>query len=308
MSTLTFYQNHKEIIRRVLFIAGLLFVFVLVLESWGEIERLLRSVKPLEFTLSVVTGLLGTLTISVFFNRLLGKNGVVLSDRLAIKIYLVGQIAKYIPGKIWGIAYQISHVAGARAATGVVLANMENMFIVIYMTSMTAFVLVSLQLETIFTLASVIGGLVVFLLLYRTRLVLNIVHLVLKTIGQQDFVPVSSECIKPGPVEGVLFCVIFCSTYALSYILMLDAVFNFPPEQAYVYIVLLSIAWIGGVLTIIVPAGMGVRELIFVSFTSQLIPDQSMESIVSIAVVTRAWQLLQELAIMPVLFSLRREQ
>ena len=308
MSILSFYQDHKEVIRRVLFCLGLLFVFVLVWESRGEISRLLGAVKPFEFTLSVIVGLLGTLTVSVLFNRLLGKNGVILSDRLAVKIFLVGQIAKYIPGKIWGIAYQISHVAGARAATGVVLANLENMIIVIYMMSLTAIVLLSLQVQIAITLICVVGGTLLFLFLYRTDISLRFVQLLLNMLGQQNFAPESEKCVKPGSVEGILFCFIFCAAYALSYVLMLNAVFDFSHEQAYIYIALLSIAWIGGVLTVIVPAGMGIRELIFVSFTSQILPEQSMDSIVSIAVITRAWQLLQELAIMPVLVSLRREQ
>ncbi len=308
MSVTTVIQKHKEIIRRTLFLSGVLFVLALVWESWEEISNLLKTVKPVIFTLSILVGLFGTLTVSVFFNRLLAKNGVILSDRLAVKIYLVGQIAKYIPGKIWGIAYQISHVAGAKAATGVVLANMENMFIVIYMTSLTALVLLSTFIEIIYTLAIVIVGIAGFLFIYRTGIILRIVQFLLQAIGRQSFAPQTDECKRPGNLEGLVFCIIFCSAYALSYILMLESVFDYTYSEAFIYIALLSVAWIGGVLTILVPAGMGVRELIFVAFASQLIPEQSMETIVAIAVVTRFWQLIQELTIMPLLIFLRSEK
>ncbi|NKB38877.1 MAG: hypothetical protein GKR93_17225 [Gammaproteobacteria bacterium] len=308
MSIVSSIQQHKELIRRVLFLAGLLFVFSLVWKSWEEIRNLLESVKPMLFILSILVGLFGTLTVSVFFNRLLAKNGVILSDRLAVKIYLVGQIAKYIPGKIWGIAYQISHVAGAKAATGVVLANMENMFIVIYMTSLTALILLSIFVEYFYTLGIVVLGIAGFLFIYRTGIILRIVKLLLQVIGQQNFAPEAGECKKPGYIEGFVFCLVFCSAYAFSYILMLEAVFDHTYSEAFIYIALLSVAWIGGVLTILVPAGMGVRELIFVAFASQVIPEQSMESVVFIAVVTRFWQLIQELTIMPLLFFLRSEK
>ncbi len=304
MSLAKQYSRHKGMIRAILFIAGLLFVLMMAKESWANIAGLLDQLRPVEFLLSVFIAVFGNVVSALLFNRLLGKHGVSVPDALAIKMHLVGQVAKYIPGKIWGMAYQISHVVGVAGAKGVVLANLEMMLGVIWMTGIVAAVLLCLFVSKLAALLILLLGMLGFLLLYRKNIVNQVVRFLPGRLKSIELLKETAG--RPTTLfAGSLFYLIFCSVYVFSYALMLESVFGFPFDEAVVYIALLAAAWIGGVFAFIVPAGMGVRELIFVSVSSYALPQHSIEVLISIAVLARFWQIFQDLIGVSLLLFLR---
>jgi len=306
MSFLEKYSKYKGVARSSLLIIGVLFVLILAKESWSEISGLVKHVNVGKFLFSVIIGIVGNLAMAIYFNRLIGKHGVNISDRLAVKMYMVGQIAKYIPGKIWGMAYQASHVTGMAGAAGVVLANMEMMLSVMFMTSIVALILLcSLAMKYLAALLALLG-MCGFLFLYKT----NFVNHVLKLLSRKfKALTVFEEVEKrqTGFVEGTIFYLIFCTVYVLSNVLMLDAVFHFSFSESATYIALLSVAWIGGVFAFIVPAGMGVREVLFVAASSYMLPEYSVEILASIAIFSRLWQIIQEFTGMSLSLLIRHD-
>jgi hypothetical protein len=287
-------RDYKKMARYPLFLVGLAFVIVLAWKSWDEISGFMEKLDEKEFLLSLVVGVVGNLVTAGLFKNLLGKHGVEVSGKLALKMFLIGQIAKYIPGKIWGMAYQILHLSGLAAATGLVLANLEMMVAVMFITAIIALVLSGILINKLLAAIIFIVGMFGFVFLYKKnmlRFFVKFMPAIVKPKGlfkEDNYHPLD-------PLTGGVFFIAFVLFYVVSNMLMLNAVFGFSIEESLVYIATLSAAWIGGVLAIIVPAGMGVREVLFVAFSNYVSPGHAVEMLVSIAVVSRFWQILQEL-------------
>ena len=292
---LTIYHRHRDIIKFSLFLIGLIFVLLLVKESWNEILALFGRIKITEYVIAIIIGVFCNTVLALLFNRLLNKHGVALSDRFTLKIYMIGQIAKYIPGKVWGIAYQISHVKNISSATGVVLANLELMLVTMLMTSVVAVTILSSIIYIPLAVIISLLGIGAFLSLYTTE----VVHIITSKFIIKYENRLKLEKIKYTPTNlfsGMIFFILFCITYIFSYAYMLNAAFDYSLQDSLIYIALLSLAWLAGVLVFIVPNGMGVRELVFLITSGYVIQDHSVEILLSIAILSRITQIIQELA------------
>ncbi len=305
MWLLKIYSEHKKLIRTVFFLIGLFFVLALVKESWTEISVFLGQIKPVKFIFSVIVAVTSNVVIALLFNCLLGKHGVSISNALALKMHLVGQIAKYIPGKIWSVAYQITHVTGKSGAAGVMLANVELMFSVMFIISIVAMALVSFLSSKILALLITLFGMGGFVFLYKTNVINKIIIYLSGKIKSIGFLS-EIECKKTSYVTGILFFFSFSLLYVISNVLLLDAVFGFSFRESIIYIALLSLAWLGGVFVFIMPLGLGVREFLFVYTSSYVIPDNSIETLLAIAVITRFAQIIQEITGVCLLLFVRR--
>lgn len=284
---------------------GLLFLGLLIDQSWNEVSGQLNQINLLIFGISVLVAVICNIVIAFYFGNLLAKFGVTIDKFLVLKMHLVGQIAKYIPGKVWGIAYQVSHVAGMSGAAGVVLANLELMIGALFMTSIISVVLVSYLFDNSISFVLLTLGLVGFVFIYKS----NIVNSILSLVSQKYRVTLGRKKIECRPTrsgDGIIFYLAFCSLYVISNVLMLQAVFGFPVEESILYIAILSAAWIGGFFAFIVPAGMGVREFLFVVISSHVVPQHSVEVLASIAIFSRFWQIIQELVGVSLAIFLRR--
>lgn len=294
MSPLALYNKHKGIARRLLFLAGIIFLLLMAYQSWGEIAGFIGQLKLFEFTLSVIIAVVGNVTLALLFNRLLGKHGVDISDALAVKMYMVGQVAKYIPGKVWAVTYQISHVTGISGAKAIVLVNFEIMFGIMFMISAVSVVLLSLLYSKILASIVVALGMAGFVFIYKSNYVIRLAHALSRKVRAIKMNESALE--RPSTtLSGVVFYVVFCMVYVSSYALMLDSVFGFSFDESILYIIFLSVAWLGGVFAFVVPAGMGVREVIFIGLSGYIGPEVDVDVLVSIAVLTRFWLIVQEM-------------
>ena len=291
----TTYHKHKNIIKLSLFLVGLAFVLLLVRESWDEVSALFVRIKIIEYVIAILIGVFSNTLLALLFNRLLNKHGVVLSDRFTLKIYMLGQIAKYIPGKVWGIAYQISQVKNISSATAVVLANLELMLGTMLMTTVVAIAIFSSLIYIPLAVIITLLGLTAFLSLYSTKII-HIIASKFITKYKDKLRLENIEYIQTSLLTGAIFFILFCITYIFSYAYMLNAAFDYSLHDSLIYIALLSLAWLAGVFVFIVPNGMGVRELVFVVTSGYVIQELSIEVLLSMAILSRITQIIQELA------------
>lgn len=307
MTLIETYNLHKKKISGLLFVIGFLFILYLVKKSWLDISNLILQLNKIDFTIAIIIGVLNNVVLAILFNRLLRKHAVNISERLTLKIYMAGQIAKYVPGKIWGIAYQISHFEGLPNATGVVLANFELMLGAMYMTCIVAITIICFFVNKFLAVIVALSGLIAFTSLYKSNIASNFIRKLLTKfnvkIGLAEI-----EHMPNNYFAGAIFYILFCSAYVFSFVYMLNAAFEFSFEESLVYIALLSLAWIGGVLVFVVPHGMGVRELIFVVTSGYIIQAPSMEVLLSIAILSRLTQIIQELVGLIFVVFLRKEK
>ncbi|NIB40031.1 hypothetical protein HBA55_10560 [Pseudomaricurvus alkylphenolicus] len=294
MSIFTQYNKFKGKFGYSLFLIGLGFLVLLSRDSWTTLTTSLHRADVSIFVGSVLVGVLGNFTLAIYFNRLLRKYGVEIGDRLAIKMYVVGQIAKYIPGKIWGVVYQSSHLPDTKGVKGIVVANIELMLVSLGMTLVIAASLFSSGVNLPLSVFIVVIGLMAFLYLYSLDLV-SISARFLPRRWQQLLTSDSHQTFETSLKEGSVFFSLFFLSYTMSNILMLKAIFGLDIGEASVYTALLALSWVAAALTLVVPAGMGVRELIFIGGAGWVLPEIPADVLISVAVLVRGWQVLQEL-------------
>ena len=288
------YKNNKRAVRFVLFSLGLGFVVFLIFQSRNEIHDVIARIKTVEFLAAILVGVVGNFVLAILFGSLLRKHGVDMSYSAATKIHMRAQIAKYIPGKIWSIAYQISHVKGAKAATGILVSNLELMIFSLFITGIIAIMCFCFVRSLAFSGAVFVLGLLVFSMLHKTSFLQKITFRMASKY-LKDEMPDNLGNSDVNDFLGVACYSLFCIVYIGSFLLLLKSAFDLSLYESYIYIAILSLSWLGGVLAFVVPLGMGVREFLFVMFSGYLSNPEPFEILLSIALLARVAQILQEL-------------
>lgn len=277
-------------LRPLMLALGLAFMIVLLMHSWDELKlRFSTLIMPL-FILSVVVATAGNFSTSMFFQFLLNKYGARINGQLSHQIFFYGQIAKYIPGKIWGIIYQSMMLQSQGTTSGVVFANLDLVVMQITMCAFIALTLLVVTTSLVPGIAFLVAGLVVCVLLTRSCIFFKLISVI----------PVYSKlrctCKPNDALVGVVgYYFIFGATYFGGHFLMLMSVFDFTANESLTYVAFLGLSWIIGVVTLISPAGLGIRELVFLSLAQTVSSDVSLDTIAAIAVVARFWLIMQEL-------------
>ena len=286
----------KQAFSIALLISGLGFILVLILRNWDRIEGLLRMTNWHLFFWSAILGIAATTLTSVLFRYLLVKYGLVLSLKKAHKLFFYGQIAKYVPGKVWGIVYQTSSVDRQGTALPITVANIDLMIISIVANLAIALTIISMDFETYIAVAVFLVGLAATGLVACSCFVGNAIDWSLSKI-RVDYVGKYGRKCRPSfsfLAIAAYYC-LFCITGLLAYYLMIHAVFGFSVKEVLTFAAYLILAWVAGVFAFVVPAGVGVREVLFIAFGAYMVPTVPMEILVTIAVISRLWQILQEI-------------
>jgi len=288
-------KNYKNFIRTFLFGLGILFLAVLVIQSWDKLHYLLITIHWPFFILSVLIGCLGNLFTSLFFKELLHKYGIEVTYNLTHKIFFYAQIAKYIPGKVWILFYQAMLVNKIGATRAMLFANVDLTAISILISAAIAISLISFNHSFIFSGLCFVTGLLISILIGQSCYLFASANYIFSYIKRlkNKWGTCHTE-IKT--LKIVTYYTLFWSTYLASGFLMMFATFHFSVSQSADYIAYLGLAWIVGVLSVLVPSGMGIRELVFIVLAQQSLSQTiSLDLLAVIAIMSRFWSILQEL-------------
>lgn len=284
----------KNLIRRALFTLGFVFLCLLLWHSAEQLQKLLQHLHWGYFAISVLGGILVNFIASLFFKQLLGKYTVHVSQFLICKLFFFGQITKYIPGKVWVLWYQTTLLQTLGSTSALIFANFDLMgFLLINVSIMTLSLLLLKYSLSLAILIAIVGLAASWIVAAYCP-----IYLVFKKIISY-FKKVQHKVCDCHPKLAFGNVVAFYLLFALgnfgTQLLMLHAVFGFNTEEATQYIIYLGLGWIVGVLAIIAPGGIGIKEFFFVFFAHLFNQTISLEILTAIAVVSRFWQILQEL-------------
>jgi hypothetical protein len=209
------------------------------------------------------------------------------------RMHFGGQVAKYVPGKIWALVYQ-----GTLKSSGMPMGNIVQGNIVVYALGVLSVVVASTALlvqEWSRPIAAVlvIGGAVVAAYLMSSDHLYRIVQRLSRLSKRTELtehVPAThfSLATRVGAYTVLLV------SYVLSNVFLLYAFFDFELMQVLRLTAYLGIAWLAGVIVAVSPSGLGVREAAFVGI-GYLTGENSFEILAGIAIVARAIQILQDL-------------
>jgi uncharacterized membrane protein YbhN (UPF0104 family) len=82
-------------------------VIIVTIREWREVSDTVAEIGPTATLGSLTFALLGLAASALTWRRSLGELGAAVSVPAAMKIYLVGQLGKYIPGGVWALVIQI---------------------------------------------------------------------------------------------------------------------------------------------------------------------------------------------------------
>ena len=291
----SFWNNYRHIIRPIFLIIGLLFFVGIIAANWQESQALLSQIDWLFFGISILIAIIDNIVMSVPFYWLIQKNGLEKRYSIVAEMFFFGQIAKYIPGRFWSFAFQTTYFDDPKASIGILWANLELTALVIWRNLILGLCLIAFITYPGLVIVILLIGLIGFIALVKIEWLQWVMHRVMhrftRTKNQPDRPSPASPAAKKNNIQiGALFLCTTAFYLISSYVLFVNG-FRFEIQDATIFIAFLSLAWIVGVLAFVMPAGIGVREAVFVFLASLLDSNFSIEALTTIAIIHRFWLL-----------------
>lgn len=283
----TFLHSNRRVL---LSLAGLA---ILVWVVWSEWTLLMQTLRGLDAGLSLISLVLlccANFCIAVLFMGIARHVGVREATRLEIMAtYLVSQVAKYLPGKVWSVAMQSLYLGNRVGNVQLVLVNIELAFVALVLTTVIGLALLAgLQSSYVVgMLVLVMGAVAIQWMLARGLMVAMALWLVRKLrIGLQYSQEQSPyEDSWRAKVALFLLLIIFASLYIAGWGLLSGPAIGQDLNQAMLLVAVMALSYVIGMLSL-VPAGLGVRELAMIVLGGLGQLDPSL--VAAIALVTRA--------------------
>jgi hypothetical protein len=83
-----------------------------VVSEWGDVRSALRTLNWANVVMAFLAVLMGMVTAGLAWRALLAGEGHPLPPWTAARIFLVGQLGKYLPGSIWSVVLQTELARG----------------------------------------------------------------------------------------------------------------------------------------------------------------------------------------------------
>jgi hypothetical protein len=179
----------------------------------------------------------------------------------SVRIFLQGQLGKYVPGSVWQYAGRIG-LAKSRGVT--VRATTISLGVEVAASSAAAAIVGLFVLPTALAIILALGlaTLVAMLRLAHDRSSLLLDPLLRAT---RHIVPVSIGDLRPAlrvvPAAAALYVVVWC-VYGLAFWLTARALFPIPTSDAAYFTATFALGWLAGMVAVFAPGGIGVREAV----------------------------------------------
>lgn len=231
---------------------------------------------------------------------------------LVARLFVAGQLLRYLPGRFWGLAYQISAARGKIPAIQLARASIDLMVFSVFGSVVVAFILigrqwgwdwwllVALSMSGIALLGGIfLGGANYLIQVFSCRLP----HKARRVLNELAMT-------QPTILQLILIFTIFIGSWVL-YLAgwnLLSLVFHsFSAVDFTALCAFYTLASVIGIVSALTPAGLGVRETAFLVLASS---STTHEIIAFFAVFGRIWLILIDIALLMVVmyfFSITEE-
>jgi len=288
---------NRKTLRAALFIIGLGFFLGMLVVSWEEMGYYLTRINWPLFILSILLGMLDFGVAGNVFDKLLRKFSIELEFPLSYKMYIYGQAAKYIPGRLWNVLFHLSYLDKPNSTLILLVVNIEHLLMFMVRNLGLGLVMLLAGFSWLATLGVYVAFLIIFELTGRSGKLLSLVLGIVRrfNLSRTTIELEKLNTIPEKPVFAYSY-LLATLTFIIPNLLFLYAVFGISLETAWINAAVFSISWVCGALTIFVPAGIGVREVIFVFLVTLSGLSVETATLTAIAVSYRFWGILQELA------------
>lgn len=265
--------------RRWLFLAARLLITAVILaavgyavaDQWPDVKDTIASIGWLSLALALLAALVGIAANVRAWHTVLGslgqQAGVVESGRF----YLVGQLGKYLPGSVWAFVMQmeLAKRAGVPRAVG-----FSGLLITLGLTTATSLLVGLFGLPALFAVGGITPWLVIGLALIGLvcavpPVLTRLVRLTLRLLRKRQ-VPLSLNWINVARISA--WSALAWVMFGTHLWLLTNAVAE-PGLSGWVRCVgAFALAMTAGMVAVVAPSGIGVREAVIVAALSAYLP------------------------------------
>jgi hypothetical protein len=261
----------------------------LVWDTRTELAAAVRNYRHDLLAASIVAGLVFTVVQAWIFATLVVRRTVPGPLTPLVAAFLLSQPSKYVPGKVWPVLVQ-SAVMGSRARPiPITLANLE-----LFVISLLHLLALGLLCLANFSPLSIAGAILIGPALGTLVVVLPVDTAIRRLAPKMSTRLAMSEAIhmKPGVTSATFFGILvsMLANLIASALVLLAIGEVLPREQLAAVLAVLYLGNILGSLVLIVPAGIGIREVAAAALGLILIPGVPAGVIITAAIVFRVWQ------------------
>lgn len=218
---------------------------------------------------------------------------------LIVQLQLIGQILRYLPGRIWGIAYQISSTREQIPAVRLARANIDFMVFSLLGSTVIAILLLGYQRQwSWWSLTSIgLGGLLLSMALFlggANWFLQSVAAFLPKKFKNKFLLLAEGQISLPRLLLGVFLFSISWAIYLLGWTFLGKTFHSFSQVDFISLCAYYTLASVVGLISAITPAGLGVREATFVLLASGSFEN---EALAFFALFGRLWLLLIEIGL-----------
>lgn len=261
-----------------LVLAGVAWMAAAVLREWPAVAAQLTRQSLAWIALSLALGALAVAHEGVAYSVLLRVYAAGrVNAAAAFRLFATAQMVRHVPGRFWGVVYQVGEVRAQLPPAATVRVNLDLTALVLgYGVLVPLSVLLWRQAGGAWGAAALASGVVALALLLRFDGISALLRLAERLPGRAG--RAAREARPPAPYAGrtiLLLSGIFLLHWLL-YLLAWQAIGRSFGGLAGQDMLLLcaaySLAWVVGFVSMVTPAGLGVREAAFVILASPLFP------------------------------------
>ena len=244
--------------------------------------------------LSIALGILANYLTGLPFMLFLAQHGIHVDFRTAGWLQLAAQVTKYIPGKVWSAVLQ-AHLSGIHRVGGIFLAGFDaSIFLMLTLSGLGIALLVA-QLTWLGALAAcIVSFAAVSFISSRALLAKLASRLSAKRTGEEP-TPMPTGGPHLSAASFAASSLLHATVHTASIVMFLMATTNFDSQSLLVATASILLAWVIGNLAIIVPSGLGVREITFIGLSQVLAVPAEIETLAAVAVLVRLAQIVQDI-------------
>lgn len=283
-------------IRVLLGLVGGLFLLALAWGARATLADVFSSANLPLLALAVLLGVGQLLVQGLLFSRIAEKHGSSATQTAVVMAFLASQPGKYIPGKVWSVLVQRAALGhGARLVT-VTLANLELTAVALIQMTTLGIACLAHGSPPVLTLSVAAGWLASAWIVQSEAAARALCY----------FSPIRNALrLEPGRLQfqgiswpaALKLSAASMATMFLASWLVLAAMGTTIPWLLQAQVLgTLFLGFAAGILAVIVPAGLGVREAATVVIGAATATSVQPELLVAVAVFARVWQLLVDLS------------
>jgi uncharacterized membrane protein YbhN (UPF0104 family) len=254
-----------------------------IASQWGDVSRALDRVGIVGPLLSFVAALAGLIAGAMAWSALLRDFGDAVPAVIAMRIFFVGQLGKYVPGGVWPVFAQmeLGRAAGVRRLG---IGAVSAVLLVIVVTSGLLVAIVTLPFTSAHTLHRAWWALFLIpvgLAMLHPKALRGLIDLALRVLRRD---PLEGAVTWRGVIVATAWAVVMWVCFGLHLAALSHTVAASGHRLLLLATGAYALSWVVGFLVVIAPAGVGAREAMLVATLS---PVMSASAATAVALVSR---------------------